>query len=540
MEAHKTKPRKVCASSRFRFKHDTDHAKQQLTWVVQACDLCYRKRIKCDGKTPRCSQCQIYDCQCTHQAVSRRKKPSKCRLTQPSDPAAIISKSDPSQIPHQNESVLSSGSKDLAFHEVSKRAHHQLQELPAEDVLQLPTFINSPVLDELLSTSYDLSWDAEPESTDLMPTAQMPLPVESVVRPLIDSYLANFNSLLPLFEPHQLTKTVDQWYSNPNQRTRTSWAVINVVMAISQYCTAGQSGHRSADFSVNSSISDCLSKAQSALTELLTGDVELANLQVVLGLVIVFHATSDIKPAVFLISTALRLCQVLGLHRSDSSIYRNANHKELLQYTRVFWVTFILDRDIALRIRQAPIQQDADISIELPPIEPDPDAAGFFSTFETQQKGFNVFRARVELAQIQGYVYDALFSVRAQRLSPGEKAVNSQAIRLMLKDWKDRIPATLTAKSLALTKDLLPCVTSLLCMLHGTVVTCLGLLCQVNSMDFLWIDQLRDYGRSITSGIGGPCVPPPQPQGWNALVNECREFMPLFNSVQDKGAAFIW
>jgi len=372
-----------------------------------------------------------------------------------------------------------------------------------------------------------------------MVLTQMELPAEGLVRQLISTYLTNINVIFPLFNPQQLTQTVDRWYNNPMQRSRTSWAVINVVMAIAQYCSLGQFGFRHADSSVGS-VPDCLNKAQSALTEILMGDVELANLQVVLGLVIIFQGTSDIRPAVFLISTALRLCQVLGIHRSDSDFYSNANPREALQWRRVFWIAYILDRDIAMRIRQAPIQQDTDINIELPPKKPDKDAAGFVSTPGMYRNNFNVFRAHVELSRIQGYVYDANFSVRSQQLSPGERAANCQAIRLLLKDWKSRIPATLRAEALSRTQNYLPCIPRFLCMLYGTVVTCLGQLCQVNSMDFHWIDKLRHYGRSITTSIGEPCLPPPQPQGWNALVNECREFMPLFISIEDKGPAFIW
>lgn len=129
------------------------------------------------------------------------------------------------------------------------------------------------------------------------------------------------------------------------------------------------------------------------------------------------------------------------------------------------------------------------------------------------QHGFNVFRAHVELSQIQGYVYDAPFSVRSQQLSPGERAASCQAVLLLSKDWKGRIPATLSAEALSQKQSYLPCIPRFLCMLYGTVVTCLGQLCQVNSMDFRWGDQLRYYGRSIIVGLGEPCLPPPQPQG---------------------------
>lgn len=487
---------------------------------------------------PRCSQCEIYSCQCTHQAVSRRKKARKYPLEQPSHLRATNS-NERIETLRQDEPKKSTGDKDQ--YKSTSSAHKGEQELAGEIDLQLPTSNGGSSLDILLGIAdTGLLWDADLTETDTLLSLQMSLPPESIVRQIIDTYLVNFNTVFPLFDPQHLTKTVDQWFNSPTQRSRTSWAIINVVMAIAQYCVIGEPDHSNANFSFDSSVSDCLGKAQSALTELLMGEIELANLQVVLGLVIVFHATSDVKPAVFLMSTAIRLSQVLGLHRSDSYIYRDSSRRDVLQYQRVFWITYILDRSIALRIRQAPIQQDKEISIDLPPLGSDEDAAGFVGTPETYEHGFNFFRAHVELSQIQGYVYDAIFSVRASQLSPGERAANSQAIRSLLKDWKDRVPATLTAKSLSLAQTYLPCVTNLLCMLHGIVVTCLGLLCRVNAMDFHWIDQLRDYGRSVTAGIGEPCVPPPQPQGWNALVNECREFMPLFNSVQEKGPAFIW
>jgi hypothetical protein len=505
---------------------------------LQACDLCYRKRIRCDGQTPRCSHCQTYSSQCTHEAASRRKKPPKSRLIQLSNPPTPIDNTGLDEL-YPSGFTSHSGDKGHLNHDFPTLIQTKQLELPVEDFMRPSTSTNDPSLDTLFSSNSVFSWDTEFFSHDSTTPTQMELPAEALVQQLINTYLADINSILPLFDPQQLTQTVEQWYNSPTQRSRTSWAVINVVMAIAQYCSFGQVGFSHADFSVGS-VPDCLNKAQSTLTEILMGDVKLANLQVVLGLVIIFQGTSDIKPAGFLISTALRLCQLLGIHRSDSDSYGNTTPREALQLRRVFWIAYILDRDVAMRIRQAPIQQDTDISIELPPKKPDEDAAGFVSTPEMYQHGFNVFRAHVELSQIQGYIYDALFSVRSQQVSPGERAVSCQTIRLLLRDWKSRIPVTLSAEALSQTQSYLPCIPSFLCMLYGKVVTCLGQLCQVNSMDFRWLDQLRYYGRSITTGLGEPCLPPSQPQGWNALVNECREFMPLFVSVQDKGPAFIW
>jgi len=413
--------------------------------------------------------------------------------------------------------------------------------LSHQDVMLPSTSTDELSSNTIDSSGFNISWNTNFSShSSPMPT-QMDLPAEGFVRQLIEIYLVNINSILPLFDPQAINQAVEEWYNRPSQRSRTVWAMINMIMANAQYCNFGQvgAGIDHVDFSIGS-VTDCLSKAQSVLSDILMGDVELANLQVLLGLVIVFQNTPDIRPAVYLISTALRLCQLLGIHRSDSDFYSNATPREALQMRRVFWIAYILDRGIAMRIRQPPIQQDTDINIEMPARKPDEDTAGFVSTPELYNSGFNLFRAYVELSQIQGHVYDALFSLRSQQLTPSERAARCQTIRLSLKEWKLRMPKILGAEAVAQSQNCLPCIPKFLCTMYGIVVACLGQLCHVNSMDFQWIDQLRTYGRSITLGLGEPCLPPPQPQGWNALVNECREFMSLFVSIKDKSAAFIW
>jgi hypothetical protein len=494
--------------------------------------LCYRKRIKCDGQFPRCSNCQVYNCQCTHETASRRKKRPNSQRIQPNNPLI-----------NTGLNPLNTKSPSSHYGDMSSLTYNLIKppDLPPEGVTRSSMSTDHSNSDLLLSSSsgFSLDFNFDFSKRESVTSTRMELPAENHVRQLVNSYLENVNSILPLFDPQKLTQTVDRWYRSPLQRSRLSWAVISVVMGIAQHCSFSQVDFAQTDSSLGS-VSDCLNKAQSALTEILMGDIEVASLQVVLGVAIIFQGTSDIRPAVFLIPTALRLCQILGLHRGDSDIYSNSTADEALQLRRVFWIAYILDRDIAMRIRQAPIQQDAEISIELPPIKPDEKATGFINAPQMYRYGFNVFRAQIELAQIQGHVYDTVFSVRAQQLIPSERAASCHAIRLLLNDWKARIPETLSAEALSRTQNYLPCISRFLCMLYGTVITCLGQLCQVNSMDFHWIDQLRDYGQRLTVGLVEPCMPPPLPQGWNDLVNECRDFMPLFISMQDKSPAFIW
>jgi len=50
--------------------------------VWKACDLCYTRKIKCDGQKPRCSNCINYATDCTHTALSRKSKPRAQRRSQ--------------------------------------------------------------------------------------------------------------------------------------------------------------------------------------------------------------------------------------------------------------------------------------------------------------------------------------------------------------------------------------------------------------------------------------------------------------------------
>ena len=43
----------------------------------KSCDLCYRRKMKCDGQKPRCSHCVTYEIGCTYGAPSRTPAPKK-------------------------------------------------------------------------------------------------------------------------------------------------------------------------------------------------------------------------------------------------------------------------------------------------------------------------------------------------------------------------------------------------------------------------------------------------------------------------------
>ncbi|KAI8370386.1 uncharacterized protein BYT42DRAFT_502025, partial [Radiomyces spectabilis] len=40
-------------------------------------DLCRRKKIKCDGLTPVCSNCQAFTLECTYKDTTKKRGPPK-------------------------------------------------------------------------------------------------------------------------------------------------------------------------------------------------------------------------------------------------------------------------------------------------------------------------------------------------------------------------------------------------------------------------------------------------------------------------------
>lgn len=377
-------------------------------------------------------------------------------------------------------------------------------------------------------------WNAAGDEAAMFETrnhTSMELPPLSEVLHAGERYLTTCNAVLPLFHPGTLLRSIHNWYRYPDQRDCTSWAAINVVLALVHR------GSNASDIFSTKATAEYLNKAQSVLTEVMMRDVSLLNVQVLAGLVMLYIGAKDMGPPTMLVATALRLAHGLRLQSRQSSEHLDA--PVALQRNRVFWIIYILDRDISMRIKQAPLQQDIDIDLDLPPEEPNEDEAGFVISADGRFR-LNFFRARVQLARIQGSLYDCLYSVRAQISGPATRAHNMARVRHMLDDWTSHIPQSFGPS--ALSQACPPGMLRYFGILYGTRLSCLSLVSLAHSWDTRWMEKLQDYGYRATTGdaaVPAP-LPGPLPEGWESLVNESREFLKLFMSIKEKDAAFVW
>ncbi|KAI1780036.1 fungal-specific transcription factor domain-containing protein [Hypoxylon cercidicola] len=463
----------------------------------KACDLCYRRKIKCDGQKPRCTTCVIHKSDCTYNAASRKT---------PSRKQAAIQR-------QRRESDLQSRVETLEY--------------------QLGAVLEKV---EKLEGKQDASSSTTPDRSDYAPgmadqAVGLPgLPSLQEVLPVVERYLATFNSVFPLFHPATLLQTVKSWYQNPRSRDPVAWAVINVVLAVVHHTNSP------GDWPPIGNTAAYLNNVQSVLTEIIMRETDLVNVQVLLGLAILFWSAEDSGPALILIGTALRLAHSLGLHTKKSC--KHYSPTLALQRNRVFWMAYILDRDISLQSKLAPVQLDSDIDLDLPPTEAEDDLAGFVFAADGHTK-VNYFRARVELARIQGNVYDCVYSVSAQNLSSEDKAQNAARILRSLDDWSSRIPAGFHAATVS--QAYYPELSRYFCILYSTRLSCRALLSFGSASDSFhyseWMQRLEEYGGEVATGQDISHAP--VPQEWQTLAEASREYIKLFETVISTDTFFM-
>ncbi|KAI0451222.1 hypothetical protein F5B21DRAFT_487685 [Xylaria acuta] len=468
--------------------------------IRKACDLCYRRRIKCDGQKPRCSHCVIYNSNCTRQTAARKSTPKRGSTS-------------------VREAALESRVKSLE--DQLSTALEKLKDL--EKTFPLG---ETPGITSLGSKS---AGDSTSLSTRSPSHNAMPLDSLHDVLPVVEWYLTTSNSFLPLFDPSNLLTAVKDWYYKPHTREPAVWAMINVVLALAHH--NGYSGRKSR--SVNETT--YIKNAQSVLTDAIAYETSLTHVQVLIGLSMLFRTAHDPTPAVVLIATALCLAHKLGLHRKSLNQHDSALG---LQRDRVFWIAYILDRSLSSQTDMTPVQRDSDIELDLPPLEPvNGDLVGFVVSDDGRIK-FNFLRASIQMARIQGLAHDFIYSVQGQNCSSAEKARNIAFIHRELDAWTTQIPPEFHAAALLQSGGFE--VLRHFCMLYSARLSRRAFISYGTAADIFhysnWVQDLRRLGEGLAAGRVDSRTP--DPQGWSTLLNESRDFLNLLMTVKSRDAIF--
>ncbi|KAK3378214.1 fungal-specific transcription factor domain-containing protein [Podospora didyma] len=500
---------------------DSNEAKRRR--IARACDMCRKKKIKCDGKLPLCTHCLNYKTECVFTQVEKKRNPPKgakyieglenrlgrmeslLRLSgllgeddngatdlgtlekklaekhQQSRQAsqAASNPTSPSQTASGQDGNASTPRSSLTSPEPTKDTEKRKSLTPEkgkgeeQEVAALSEMMCSLVTNHNGETRYigsssgfsifspkGIQWVNEKTGDNSFQqmisdvsiddhkwTAWRPdvfgdlfrrtvfrdLPSKPEALSLLKDFFENFNCMFPLFHQPTFMHLVERQYSSDPYQGSGWWASLNVALAIA---------HR---LRVMSNLVPAeedekawayLKNAMSVFSELIMRNTDLLSVQALLGMALFMQGTPNPQPSFLLIATAIRLSHSIGLHKRGTGF--NLNPVEIEQRKRVFWIAYMLDKDLCLRSGRPPAQDDDDMNVELPDADP-VDNIGNIPLADGKGK-MNLFRVMCELAIVESKVYNKLYSTKATKQSDGELLNTIGELDQELEDWKDSIP----------------------------------------------------------------------------------------------------
>jgi len=509
------------------FAHDDlddqgDQGDPKRRRIARACDMCRKKKIKCDGKMPSCTHCQNYKTECIFTQVEKKRQPPKGakyieglenrlarmetlmrlsgvlpedddgstdlatierRLADRAGQAATPRNSTSedrrtSTAPHTGaastthgtpvQPALPSPRSGTTSPEPQKQPENgeKEEDALAEMMCSLVTnncgetryigsssgfsifspkgiqWVNDKTGDnsfrDMISTAAVednkwISWRPDVFQDIFKRRVYKQLPPKHEALSLLKDYFENFNCMFPLFHEPTFMHLVDKHYSKDPYEGSGWWASLNVALAFAHRLRVMSNLVPQEE---DEKAWQYLKNAMSVMVELTMRNTDLLSVQALLGVGLFLLGTPNPQPTYFFIATAMRLAHSIGLHKKGTNF--NLNNAEVEQRKRVFWIAYMLDKDICLRSGRPPIQDDDDMNVELPSENP-PDNIGNIPLADGKGT-MNLFRLMCTFAIIQSNVYKGLYSVKASKQTDGELLNTIGELDKELEDWKDGIP----------------------------------------------------------------------------------------------------
>ena len=582
--------------------------------IARACDMCRKKKIKCDGKMPKCSHCINYKTECVFTQVEKKRNPPKGakyieglenrlgrmesllklsgllsdedagktdlgtlekRLADRSSAIGVATKTEPGQSGGSGQNsqrasetftgtpiqdAHSSPQTSVTSPEAPKEQEQEVEAL-SDMMCSLVTnncgetrFIGSSsgfsifspkgiqwvnqktgdasFQDMISSSSVDdnkwVYWKPEIFSDLFVRRIFKPLPPKDEALSLLKDYFENFNCMFPLFHEPTFMHLVERQYSKNPYEESGWWASINVALAIA---------HR---LRVMSNLVPqeedqkgwlYLKNAMGVLTELTMRNTDLLSVQALLGMSLFLQGTPNPQPTFFLVAAAIRLAHSIGLHKRGSAF--NLNPVEQEQRKRVFWIAYLLDKDICLRSGRPPVQDDDDMNIELPSEDP-PDNIGNIPLADGKGKT-NLFRLMCTFAIISSKVYKRLYATKASRQTDGELLNTIGELDKELEEWKDGIPIDFRPEH-EIKASHTPLMLHVV-MLHFAYYNCLTTIHRMSIHHGYWTSRLSDYA------IQGLNAKPLNPRVFSSAalcVSAARASIHLIRYIPQGDFACVW
>lgn len=311
-----------------------------------------------------------------------------------------------------------------------------------------------------------------------------PLPSKPEAMSLLKDYFENFNCMFPLFHQPTFMHLVERQYSDDPYQGSGWWASLNVAFALAHRLRVMSNLVPQEE---DEKAWDYLKNAMGVFSELTMRNTDLLSVQALLGIALFMQGTPNPQPSFLLIAAAIRLSHSIGLHKRGTGF--NLNPIEIEQRKRVFWIAYMLDKDLCLRSGRPPAQDDDDMNVDLPDADPE-DGIGNIPLAEGKGK-MNLFRVMCEIAIIESRVYKRLYSTKATKQSVGELLQTIGELDQELENWKDSIPIDFRPEH-EIKASHTPLILHAV-MLHLTYYNCLATVHRMSIHHGYWTSRLSNY-----------------------------------------------
>lgn len=205
----------------------------------------------------------------------------------------------------------------------------------------------------------------------------------------------------------------------------------------------------------------------------------------------------------------MRLAHSLRLE--SKTVNSELSTQEARQRANIFWICYMLDKveiivsyilttltdttqDVSLRTITPSLQLDSDIDIDLPGSSNGDDCGNFLYTADGLSQ-LHLLRAKVQLAHLEGRIYDTLLSNRSRKLSREAREQAVLQIDRLLGRWKQSIPAPFQLENM--TVNLLSGPLIHMTVLYQTYLICLTMTHGLYAQNAPWLKALGGLGSDL-------------------------------------------
>ncbi|EPS44284.1 hypothetical protein H072_1723 [Dactylellina haptotyla CBS 200.50] len=359
--------------------------------------------------------------------------------------------------------------------------------------------------------------------------AQNPLPSKAEAEAYAKEYFSTVNLLFPLYHQETFESMLEEHYSDNPPKGSGWFASLSMVLAMGSRIRGSKLKTPSAD--EESRGWKLFQNAMCLYPVLTLQNTDILSIQALLAMALFLQGTANPQPLYNIIAAAVRVAFSIGLHRRADAF--GFGREEAEHRKRVFWIAYLIDKDIALRSGRPSTINEEDVNVELPE-EESFDGLGVINLSGGRGR-VNLFRRNCRFAQIQSRVYMQLYSAKAAKQSDGELLNTIGDLDRELEDWRDSMPLDFRPEheiSDAYLDTHMPIV-----LMHFSYFNCLATIHRMSIAHSYWTNRLAQYA------VSGLSTRPLNPRVFSSAalsVSAARSSIHLLKYVNQNDINCIW